>query len=471
MQLNSLNNKTAQRVPKADQPKTVVMRLQAITPSADGPTFFHGFHAGSDEPVSVRLMDVDEALAVVGSKFAADRDAARAKLVDLFGGKGEKRRPRPSEFANPEHKVHCEPQGLMVFTRCLKNEDGSYRAYWPETLAASAGVACDRVHANIVLDRRWNETAKRVQETVAADIVMPESAVVLNAENVKPTLLGAMSPSVVINGEPVGRRPFVFLRLISKEDGSMPLAPARVHAAYVPTTKKDHDTGLEITRHDAAPAEQSLAKILTPADKDERITQDALVARAMIFALGDKPGYPDFSDADERVVGDLKQIVDAVRSGDYVVEAIPGERIAAGPATRASLLKQGFTGDDPKAAYKANHPVHMFWSPRDEKGYIKERRFLPTYLTTEIGKDGLRFFTKNVLEDYNPGKVTIKTLATVNDFKTGAGAAKERVADAELTEADGTGFDPSSIDEAAERTADGKLAQAAAALDIDEPGM
>lgn len=471
MQLSSLNSKTAKRVPRADQPKTVVMRLQAIKPTQDGPTFFHGFHAGTGEPVSVRLMDVNEALAVVGSKFAADRDASLAKLTDLFGGKGEKRRPRPSEFANPDHKVHCEPNGLMVFTRCLPNEDGSYRAYWPETLAASAGVACDRVHANIVLDRRWNDVTKRIQETVAADIVKPEDAVVLNPDNAVPTLMAAMAPIVTINGEPVGRRPFVFLRLISKEDGTMPLAPARVHAAYVPTAKKDHDTGLEIVRHDAAPADESVKKIMTPAGKDERITQDALVARAMIFGLGDEPGYPDFSDAEERVVGDLKKIVDAVRSGDYVVEVVPGERIAAGPATRASLLKQGFAGDDPKAAYKANHPVHMFWSPRDEKGFVKERRFLPTYLTTEIGKDGLRFFTKNVLEDYNPGKVTINTLATVNDLKNEAGAAKERVEDAQLTEADGMGFDPTAIDEVAERTADGKLASAAAALDGNELGM
>ncbi|WP_454727958.1 MULTISPECIES: hypothetical protein [Cupriavidus] len=460
MQLNSFQ-RGAKRTgkSKSQQPKTIVMRFEQLATNPNGPSYFHGFDVGTNEPVAVRLNTVEEGLAVVGQIAVNDRAAAEKMLKDQYIGTGEKRRPRPGEFVTAGNKVECKPGGMIAFTRCLPNADGSFRAHWPDTIARDPGAACELVHANVMADQY--KDGDKVSWVVAADVVDPKQAVVLDAGNAVPSLMAALAPQTVIDGEPIGRRPFAYLRLRSKDNGTQPLDPVRINPAFVRNERVDHDGGGgTIVRHDVAPAEDSLKRLMQPGD-DVKINSDMLAAKAMIFALSNEPGYPEFKGASEDNVADLRNIINAVREGSYAVELIPGERISAGPATRASILKSAF---DESGSPKMKVPVHMFYSPRDERGYVKERRFVPTYLTTEIGKDGMRFFTKFLSQDHLPPKTVMKTVATENKFDTENTAEMDGNDGVDLAD-DAAGFDPSMMDAQAAASVDGKLASASAALD------
>lgn len=452
MQFNALGKagSGAKKV-KKDLPVNLAIRLDRIAMAEGQPSFFHGFVVGSNEPVAIRMMTIDEGVAVNGRK-GESLDSIKERLNGQYAGNGEKHRPRPSEIANPNHKAHCEAGGLLMFTKCLKGEDGTYRAHWVETLERTAGAGCDKVVAHI----RAEETKDNGKVTgfqVVADVVNPQNAVMLNKGNLMPTLTSAFANR---NGEEK-RKPFIFVRLVNPETGAVVLPPARASAKYDQHETKDADTGQTFKLFEAASAEDSIKNLFNP----ENTSQDALVVRAAMFGLGNEPGYPDFKGVEnEALIADLKSVVDAVRNGSLHVEVIPGERIGAGPASRASIEKA--------VKNNPNHPINMFYAVRSDNGYVKERRFCETFLTTQIGKDGYRFFSKAVPADLSPAMRSVAKLATVNDHKATAEAAKARAAEAVATEVevnDDMVLEPGSLDGSAGADVDTKLAQSASALD------
>lgn len=448
--------------PKKDLPINIAMRLERIEVNTDKPSVFHGYIAGSNEPVKVRMMTVAEGVEVnrrvVGREGNAavmeSVEAATERLKAQYVGTGERHRPRPAEIANPENKTHCEAGGLIMFTKCMRNEDGSYRAHWAETMERSAGAGCDKVMANIRVEEMKDKASGAPRGTqVVADVVNPSEAVVVNKSNLVHALTSVFANR---NGEEK-RKPFAFVRLINAETGANILPPARASAKYLESEVTDPDSGEKFKRYDAAAAEESIKNLFD----SENTSQDAMVIRAALFGFGNEEGYPVYKDVtNEALVGDLKKITDGVRSGAIQVEVIPGERISAGPATRASIEKA--------VKSNANHPINTLYVGRNSNGYPTERRYLDTFLTTRVGKDGYRYFTKAVAADVYPSKQTIATLATVNDHKAQAEAAKARAAEASAAEVvvdDEMLLDPSTLDGTPGDDLDAKLSQSAAALE------
>lgn len=453
MDFTSLGKRSSAKTPKKDLPVNIAMRLDHIEIGNNAPSVFHGFTIDTNEPIQVRMMTIDEGVLVNGRQ-GEDLDKVKERLQSQYAGTGEKHRPRPAEIANPTHKTHCQSGGLLMFTKCLKNDDGSYRAHWVETLERTAGAGCDKVMANIRAED-IREDGKVTGFQVVADVVSPDAAVMLSKKNLVASLTSAFANQ---SGEEK-RKPFVFVRLVNGETGEVVLPPARANAKYDSSKESDPDSGQEFTTWTAAPAEDSVKNLFNP----ENVTQDAMVIRAALFGLGDKPGYPEYKGVDNKdMLADLNKITDLVRSGDLKVEMVPGERIGAGPATRASIEK----------AVKGNphHPVNTAYTKRKENGFVSERRFCPTYLTTMIGKDGHRFFTKAIPADLYPALQVMKNLATVNDHKAAVKAAQERAAEANVTDVDvdeGMALDPAAMDGLPEDL-DERLSQSAQAL---EAGM
>jgi hypothetical protein len=336
MQLDSLKRGARRASNNTVKPKTIVMVFDRLEASEGKASFFHGFDAITREPVVVRLNTIEEGLAVVGRLATQNREAALAKLKQQYVGSGEQGRPRPAHFVTVGNKVHCEKGGTLAFTRCLPNEDGSFRAHWAETLAPTAGTACDLVHANLSAEKFTVDGV--VTHQVVADIVRPEKAVELTPEIAVPTVLATMASQREVNGELIGRSPFAILRLIDKSDGSQPegLEPVRISPLRVPVEVVDHDGGGE-TRivYRVASAEDSLKHLMAPGE-DVKESRDMWAAKAMIYGLSKEPGYPTFKGAGADQTEALHQIVDAVRNGTHAVELIPGERIAAGKATKSA---------------------------------------------------------------------------------------------------------------------------------------
>jgi len=457
MQFNSLgkNAGAANKVAKKDVPVNLAVRLERIDIGGDKPSQFQGFLVGSDEPVTVRMMTVDEGVAVnqrKGEEYAQTKE----RLQKQYVGSGEVHRPRPAEVNNPNHKTHCAPGGLIMFTKCMKNEDGSYRAHWVDTMERTPGAGCDKVMAHIRVEEIKDQVdrSKVIGVQVVADVVDPGAAVVLNKGNVVETLSSVFANR---NGDEK-RKPFMFVRLIDSSNGKIVLPPARANAFYLAEKKRDADTGVEYTIREAASAEESITNLMG----GETATQDSMMIRAALFGMGSEPGYASFNDvSNPDLVSDLKSITDGVRSGALVVEVVPGERISAGPATRASI--------DKAVRSNPNNPINVLYSVRNENGYTTQRRFCETYLATKIGKDGHRMFTKAVPADTYPQTHTIISLATINDQKpSSAEQAKGRAVDANPSHVnvpEGMPFDPTSLDGMSHDEINDKLSQSASQLD------
>ena len=436
---------------KKDLPINIAMRLSEIEVGAGKPSFFKGFVVGSNEPVTIRMMTIDEGVAVNGRK-GEDIEQIKARVQSQYVGTGEKHRPRPAEIANTAHKAHCEAGGLLMFTKCVRGEDGTYRAHWVETLERTSGAGCDKVLAHIRAEDLKDKDRKVTGYQVVADVVRPDGAVMLNKSNLVSTLTAAFANR---EGEEK-RKPFIFARLVNPATGAIVLPPARANAKYDQIENTDQDTGQVFKVYESASAEESIKNLFNP----ENVGQDALVIRAAVFGLGNEPGYPAYKDlTNEGLQKDLNTITDAVRAGSLQVEIIPGERISAGPATRASIEKA--------VKGNPNHPLNTLYTVRNENGFAKERRFCDTFLTTKVGKDGNRYFTKASPADLYPAMQTVAKLATVNDHKANSEAAKTRAAESVATEVlvdENMSLDPASM-EGLPDDLDAKLSQSAAAID------
>ncbi|KVV07449.1 hypothetical protein [Burkholderia ubonensis] len=460
MQLNVLNANGANKKKRKEVPKNVVIRLDRIVNEPNKAAVFHGMDADTNEPVRIRMMSVDEG-ALANARNGELLDAAKARIEAQYVGTGEKHRPRPSEIGNPQNKVHCAQGGLLMFTKVLPAEDGLLKAHWVETFESGPGVACQKVRAHIAVGEiRDRENKERVVSSfVHADIIKPDAATILTGGNAEDFLLGAFANR---DGEAL-RKPFVLMRLVG-QDGAVitDLPEMRVNPLVVEEKIKDFDLGIEKPVYRIAGAEDTLKHIMSP----DNVERDALILRSVLYGLSEEPGYPDFGKVEsEQLRGDLNKIVDAVRNGAVVAEAIPGERISAGPATKASFLKQ---------AQNANHPLHQYrgtqFVPTIEDGKeVRKQRdnvkfYFDTYITTKVGAGDYRYFVKAAPAELFPRKDSLYTLATSNDHKATAEASRERVATetSELVDTTGDQFDPDALS-----NVDGQLAAAADAVEFD----
>lgn len=455
MQFNSLGTKAknVSKKAKADLPFNVAMRLEKVEVNPDKPGLFHGFDVRTGDPITVRLMTIDEGV-IVNKRVSEDAEACKQRIHKQYAGTGEAHRPRPSEIANKDHKTHCQPGGLLMFTKCMKNEDGTIRAHWVDTLEKAPGAGCDKKMAHIrVEDIRDAQDRKKIIGTqVVADVVSLEDATMLNKDNAVQTLMAVFNNR---NGEEK-RKPFAFFRLVNPTNGAIVLPPARANALYLEIEKNDPDTGETLTLREAAAPAETLANLMSP----QNVTQDGMIIRAALHGLGAGDDYPQYEGVtNQDVVKELNMITDAVRSGQLLIETVPGERISAGPATRASIEKS--VKNNPR------NPINSLYTVRDDNGFATERRFAETYITTKLGKDGHRLFTKAVPADCYPKGLSMMKLATVNDHRANADAAKARSAEANAAEVDvpdDMPFDPTALDADAANEMDEALQNSAAAL-------
>jgi len=457
MQFNALGKKAAPsttKKAKVDLPFNVAMRLERIEIVPGKAGLFHGFNLETNEPVTVRMASIEEGVAV-NQRAKETAEECTKRIRDQYVGVGESQRPRPADFASEGHKSHCRPGGLMVFTKCMKNEDGTLRAHWAETLEKEPGAGCDNRLVNVRIDDiRDPKDYKKITGTlVAADVISPDNAVLLNKDNAVEAMLGALNNRE--GNTEVKRRPFAVFRLLNPDSGDLYLPPFRISGVRTPTEEMDHDTGEVTKRFEVAPAEESLVALMSPAST----SYDESAVRSALFGLGDEPGYPVFpDDMKPELKADCMQITDAVRSGKMVVEMIPGDRIYAGPKTRASIVKS--VKNNPR------NPLNSLYTRRDpESGRVMERKFAPTFLTTTVGKDGYRIFTKAVAVECFPKGLPLNKIATINDVKGLTEAAQSRAAEAtsEVVDVpDDVDFDPLALDR--EQEAVGALAKNAETL-------
>lgn len=459
MEFNAIgkNKPAVKTTAKKDAPINLAVRLEKIEISADKASFFHGFRIDTGEAVSVRMMSVEEG-ALVNKRATETTEEVLARMKKQYVGVGESHRPRASEIADPKHKTHCQPGGLMMFTKAVKNDAGSYRAHWVETMEKEAGAGCVQEMANVrIVTQKDPLDEKKTLSKVVAQIVRPNDAVVLKQNNLMESLNSAFDP---LNAAGEKRKPFVFVRLIDAQNGKVMVPPIVASAKYFPVERKDFDTGEEFTNFYASPAAESIANLMN----EENTGEAATMIRSALFGLAQKEGYPVFPDTiDDDVKTDMMMITDNARSGAMTIEMIPGENINAGPAATASIMKAVET--------QPHNPMNTIFTVRNDNGRVTELRFTPTYLTTLMGKDGHRLFTKHVVADLYPQAKAMQQLATVNDHATAAKEAKARSAEANATHIevpDGLPFDPSALDGASHDDVNAKLQASSEAL---EAGM
>lgn len=442
---------------KKDLPINLAVRLERVEISNDKPSLFHGFRMDTNEPVSVRMMTVDEGV-FINKRKAETSEECKARLHKQYIGTGEAHRPRPAEVANASDKRHCEAGGLLMFTKAVKNEDGTFRAHWVDTIERTAGAGCDKVMAHIRVEdiRDEKDRTKIIGVQVVADVVRPDDAVVVNNANLVEVLQSAFDNK---NANDEKRKPFIFVRLIDVSNGKIVLPPARGSAKYNAIERRDPDTGEEFTLREAAVSGDSIVNLISAENK----SQDGMIIRAALMGLTKDPEYPEYPvGTSDDMIKELNMITDAVRSGALSVEIVPGERIGAGPATRASIEKAAKT--------QPNNPINTLYTVRNENGRTMERRFCETYLTTLVGKDGHRLFTKAVPVDCFPQARPMKSMATVNDHRAAAAEAQERSADAGATHVEvpeTMPFDPSALDGKGHDEVNEKLLASAAALEVE----
>jgi hypothetical protein len=352
---------------------------------------------------------------------------------------------------------------LLMFTKVLQNPDGTYRAHWAETLEGKPGAVCEKVMANVKIGQVFDkeDRSKVTGEYVYTDVIQPQFAAVLNKDNAELVLQAAFANS---DGD-VRRNPFVLARLVGADDGKVyeGLPELQVRGTTVKEKLHDPDTGVDKEVSRPADAAETMAWINNPENKG----RDAMILRAALHGALGKEGYADFGDAAEDAKADLNQITDAVRSGAYHFEVIPGERVNAGPATKTSLLKQ-FIGNDkhPLNMYSGRHFVDNGDGPRQER---RVRNFFDTYLTIKEGEGGYRYFTKVSAAEARPQKLNLYSIATANDFKTPAQESKKRAAEAGagVVDADDEEFDANALAGGVDdKGVDAQLNASAAALEM-----
>lgn len=456
MQFNNLGKSGTIKTPKKDVPVNLAVRLERIEIDADKGNFFHGMLVDGGEPVSVRMCTIEEGVKV-NMRSGESVDECTARMRKQYVGNGESHRPKASEIASAEHKAHCQTGGLLMFTKAMKNADGTYRAHWVDTIERAPGAGCDKLMTHIQVEDRKDplDKTKIIGTQVVADTIDLKAAVVLTRENAAQTLLSALANR---NGD-VKLKPFFYARIIDAFSGKVVLQP-RGSAQYDKKERKDADSGEVMEYREAADANVSLTNIMSA----ENTGKDAAIIRAALHGINADTGYTADVDtaADPGVAADLKLLTEGVRAGALLIEVVPGQRISAGPATRASIIKN--------AKNNPNNPINTVYSVRNEHGFTKERRFCETYMTTRMGKDGHLLFTKAVPADSFPKALTIKALATVNDHKANAvaeAAARADAANATHVDIEHLPFDASALEGDLPGEVNELLAQSSAALEAE----
>lgn len=402
MQFSGLNGGGARKQragAKKVEPKTLVMRLNEVVIAPGKPGVFEGVNIETNEPIRVRMMTVDEGT-VVNVRGDESLDDARKRVQAAYVGTDAAHRPRPQEVATKGQKVFCDAGGLLMFTKVLPSpgDEGLLMAHWVETLAAEPGAACEKVRGHL--------SAGTVQGASYAyvDAIDPKAATVLTPDNAVDTLLAAFDNQK----DGVQRKPFVLLRLLDENNNVVTGLPeTRVSAATIKDSITDPDTGTVKDVYTIGSAQQTLERIVDPATEDRH----SMIMRAVIAGLNGDEGYPDYSKASPDMRQDLHSIVDAIKDGSIRAEVIPGERINAGPATRASLIASAANPKSPVNFYTGSQWFPQADGTREEQ---KVHWYKDIYVTKKEGQNGYQYFIKaNDAEQEQP-KQSVFSLVTEN---------------------------------------------------------
>lgn len=422
MQFSGLNGGGARKQragAEKNEPKTLVMRLNEVVIAQGKPGVFEGVNVETNEPVRVRMMTVDEGT-VVNVRGNESLDDARKRVQLAYVGTDAAHRPRPQEVATKGQKVFCDAGGLLMFTKVLQapGDDGMLMAHWVETLAAEPGAACEKVRGHL--------SAGTVQGASYAyvDAIDPKAAKVLTPENAVDTLLAAFDNEK----DGVQRKPFVLLRLLDENNNVVTGLPeTRVSAATIKDSITDPDTGTVKDVYTIGNAQQTLERIVDPATEDRH----SMIMRAVIAGLNGDGAYPDYSKASPDMRQDLHSIVDAIKDGTLRAEVIPGERINAGPATRASLIA---------STANAKHPINFYtgsqWFPQAD-GSREEQKvhwYKELYVTKKEGQNGYQYFIKANEAGQEQPKQSVFSLVTENSNGFAKTVAVEAAATSETAQ-------------------------------------
>ena len=332
-ELNSATITKRERTPI----ENVAVRISDIQVNEDQPSYFIGNRLDNNEPIRVRLMTVAEAVDSNKRKDANQGDIER--LTNYFTEKfvsGTHTRPTPNKFADPAAKEHVQPGGVVLFERATKNDDGSYRAQWANTVAPSpdSEVMIALVH----LDARDENPAQKQKATVRATIINPEAAVNLQGADRLNTIY-AMMMDKDSKGNP--RSPAPVLRL-TLSDGS--LAHAVIPAMTETIIKKDFTSGLDKKLSVVMSPDKAIEKLLN--DPEIGKTQNGRLVKAALSGITGKPAEWGTT-VSENGKKTLERLAENVGNGTTPVMAIPGQRIYAGNQAAASMVKRATSPNSP----------------------------------------------------------------------------------------------------------------------------
>ena len=356
--------------PQADRAKPLAIRITGFDTPNNAFHFAEGVDLDSNQPVRVRLMTKDESIQHLRTQYGY-RDKPMDELeryvtLRLAGNGTTMPRPRVADFATHDTNMSVKPGGVMLFESAQLNskKDGvaEYRAYWPTILAKDPSVEVSRKPINFFLHAEQssaptttpdgNGHAKTYKVRAFADVLHPERATTLTAENAKTTLLDSFN-----NTHPSGAqvRPFVMVRLLDMNPangvpkGQVYLA-RQISGSYEVERSVDQVTGLTVEYKKPTSASNSLNEIMNgrqfenirPEAADELRLRDDLLK--LVYTAVTRPevrasqlkfhsGMMQSPEAIEQA----QSVLDDIRSGRAAVEILPGERIDAGPILRSDL--------------------------------------------------------------------------------------------------------------------------------------
>jgi hypothetical protein len=356
--------------PQADRAKPLAVRITGFDTQNNAFHFAEGVDLDSNQPVRVRLMTKDESIQHLRTQYGyRDKpidELERYVTLRLAGNGTTMPRPRIADFAAHDTNMSVKAGGVMLFESAQMNtkKDGvaEYRAYWPTILAKDPSVEVTRKPINFFLHAEQSSVpgptsdggghAKTYKVRAFADVLHPERATTLTAENAKTTLLESFN-----NAHPSGAqvRPFVMVRLLDMNPGEgVPKGQVylarQISGSYEVEKSVDQMTGQVLEYKKPTGASNSLNEIMNgrqfenirPEAADELRLRDDLLK--LVYTAVTRPEVRatqlTFHSAmmqSQEAIEQAQSVLDDIRSGRAAVEILPGERIDAGPILRNDL--------------------------------------------------------------------------------------------------------------------------------------
>lgn len=356
--------------PQADRAKPLAVRITGFDTPNNAFHFAEGVDLDSNQPVRVRLMTKDESIQHLRTQYGY-RDKPLNELeqyvtLRLAGNGTTMPRPRIADFAAHDTNMSVKTGGVMLFEAAQINskKDGvaEYRAYWPTILAKDPSVEVTRKPMNFFLHAEQSSApastpdgsghAKTYKIRAFADVLHPERATTLTAENAKTALLESFN-----NIHPSGAqvRPFVMVRLLDMNPaegvpkGQVYLA-RQISGSYEVEKSVDQVTGQVVEYKKPTSASNSLNEIMNgrqfenirPEAADELRLRDDLLK--LVYTAATRPDvrasqlkFHSSMMQSQEAIEQAQSVLDDIRSGRAAVEILPGERIDAGPILRNDL--------------------------------------------------------------------------------------------------------------------------------------